>query len=140
MTAPLRIAFAGTPEFALAALDALAASTHRVVGVWTQPDRPAGRGRKLTPSPVKQRALALALPVHQPESLKGAEAQQALHDAAPDVVVVVAYGLLLPSKVLAVPRHGCLNIHASLLPRWRGAAPIQRALLAGDAETGVVIM
>jgi len=140
MTTPLRIAFAGTPEFALAALDALAASAHRIVGVWTQPDRPAGRGRKLTPSPVKQRALALALPVHQPESLKDAEAQQALHDAGPDVMVVVAYGLLLPSKVLAVPRHGCLNIHASLLPRWRGAAPIQRALLAGDAETGVAIM
>ena len=140
MTTPLRIAFAGTPEFALAALDALAASPHRVVGVWTQPDRPAGRGRKLTPSPVKQRALALALPVHQPESLRGAEAQQVLRDAAPDVMVVVAYGLLLPSKVLAIPRHGCLNIHASLLPRWRGAAPIQRALLAGDAETGVAIM
>ncbi|HEV2212259.1 MAG TPA: methionyl-tRNA formyltransferase [Gammaproteobacteria bacterium] len=140
MTAPLRIAFAGTPEFALAALDALAASPHRVVGAWTQPDRPAGRGRKLTPSPVKQRALALALPVHQPESLKGAAAQQVLRDTAPDVMVVVAYGLLLPSKVLGVPRLGCLNIHASLLPRWRGAAPIQRALLAGDAETGVAIM
>ncbi|HET7175459.1 MAG TPA: methionyl-tRNA formyltransferase [Gammaproteobacteria bacterium] len=140
MTAPLRIAFAGTPEFALAALDALAASPHRIVGVWTQPDRPAGRGRKLTPSPVKQRALALALPVHQPESLKAAEAQQALRDTVPDVMVVVAYGLLLPSKVLGIPRLGCLNIHASLLPRWRGAAPIQRALLAGDAETGVAIM
>ncbi|HEV2333385.1 MAG TPA: methionyl-tRNA formyltransferase [Gammaproteobacteria bacterium] len=140
MTAPLRIAFAGTPEFALAALDALAASPHRVVGAWTQPDRPAGRGRKLTPSPVKQRALALALPVHQPESLKGAAAQQVLCDTAPDVMVVVAYGLLLPSRVLGVPRLGCLNIHASLLPRWRGAAPIQRALLAGDAETGVAIM
>lgn len=140
MTASLRIAFAGTPEFALAALDALAASPHRIVGVWTQPDRPAGRGRKLTPSPVKQRALALALPVHQPESLKGAEAQQTLRDAAPDVMVVVAYGLLLPSKLLTIPRLGCLNIHASLLPRWRGAAPIQRALLAGDAETGVTIM
>lgn len=140
MTASLRIAFAGTPEFALAALDALAASPHRIVGVWTQPDRPAGRGRKLTPSPVKQRALALALPVHQPESLKGAEAQQTLRDATPDVMVVVAYGLLLPSKLLTIPRLGCLNIHASLLPRWRGAAPIQRALLAGDAETGVTIM
>ncbi|HEU5398518.1 MAG TPA: methionyl-tRNA formyltransferase [Gammaproteobacteria bacterium] len=140
MTTPLRIAFAGTPEFALAALDALVASPHRIVGVWTQPDRPAGRGRKLTPSPVKQRALVLGLPVHQPESLKGAEAQQTIRDAAPDVMVVVAYGLLLPPKVLVIPRYGCLNIHASLLPRWRGAAPIQRALLAGDAETGVAIM
>lgn len=140
MTAPLDIAFAGTPEFALAALDALAASPHRVVGVWTQPDRPAGRGRKLTPSPVKQRALELKLPVHQPESFKSDEAKQALRDAKPDVMVVVAYGLILPTSVLAIPRHGCLNIHASLLPRWRGAAPIQRALLAGDTETGVSIM
>ena len=140
MKAPLKIAFAGTPEFALAALDALAASPHRVVGVWTQPDRPAGRGRKLAPSPVKQRALGLKLPVHQPESLKPEEAKQAIRDAAPDVMVVVAYGLILPKSVLAIPRYGCLNIHASLLPRWRGAAPIQRALLAGDAETGVSIM
>jgi len=140
MNTPLRIAFAGTPEFALAALEALAASPHRVVGVWTQPDRPAGRGRKLTPSPVKQRALELKLPVHQPESFKSEEAKQALRDAAPDVMVVVAYGLILPKAVLAIPRYGCLNIHASLLPRWRGAAPIQRALLAGDAETGVCIM
>ena len=140
MTTPLRIAFAGTPEFALAALDALADSPHRIVGVWTQPDRPAGRGRKLTPSPVKQRALELALPVHQPESLKSEEAKQALRDANPDVMVVVAYGLILPKSVLGIPRYGCLNIHASLLPRWRGSAPIQRALLAGDAETGVSIM
>ena len=140
MTAPLRIAYAGTPEFALAALAALATSAHRVVGVWTQPDRPAGRGRRLTPSPVKQRALELGLPVHQPASLKTAHARQALVDAAPDVMVVVAYGLILPPKVLAIPGYGCLNIHASILPRWRGAAPIQRALLAGDAETGVSIM
>ena len=140
MNQPLRIAFAGTPEFALAALDAVAASPHQIVGVWTQPDRPAGRGRKLTPSPVKHRALELQLPVHQPESLKGADAQQTLADARADVMVVVAYGLILPPKVLALPRYGCLNIHASLLPRWRGAAPIQRALLAGDAETGVCIM
>ena len=140
MTTPLRIAFAGTPEFALAALDALAASPHRIVGVWTQPDRPAGRGRKLTSSPVKQRALDLGLPVHQPDSLKPEGARQALRDAQPDVMVVVAYGLILPSPILAIPRYGCVNIHASLLPRWRGAAPIQRALLAGDAETGVSIM
>ncbi|HEV2112042.1 MAG TPA: methionyl-tRNA formyltransferase [Gammaproteobacteria bacterium] len=140
MTVPLRIAYAGTPEFALAALAALHAPPHRVVGVWTQPDRPAGRGRRLTPSPVKQRALELGFTVHQPASLKTADARQALVDAAPDVMVVVAYGLLLPPKVLAIPRYGCLNIHASLLPRWRGAAPIQRALLAGDAETGVSIM
>ncbi len=140
MNNPLRIAFAGTPEFSLAALDALDASRHRVVGVWTQPDRPAGRGRKLEASPVKRRALELGFPVHQPESLKTVEARQVLADAQADVMVVVAYGLILPSKVLGLPRFGCLNIHASLLPRWRGAAPIQRALLAGDAESGVCIM
>ena len=140
MTEPLRVAFAGTPAFALPPLVALAASRHRLVGVWTQPDRPAGRGRKLSPSPVKTRALELRLPVHQPEKLKTEDAKQALRDAKPDVMVVVAYGLILPSSVLAIPRYGCLNIHASLLPRWRGAAPIQRAILAGDAETGVDIM
>ena len=137
---PLRIAFAGTPEFSLAALDAIASSGHQLVGVWTQPDRPAGRGRKLTASPVKSRALQLNLPVLQPESFKTDEAKQALRDAKPDVLVVVAYGLILPASVLGIPRFGCLNIHASLLPRWRGAAPIQRAILAGDAETGVAIM
>jgi methionyl-tRNA formyltransferase len=136
----LRIAYAGTPEFALPPLDAIARSGHQLVGVWTQPDRPAGRGRKLTPSPVKQRAIELELPVHQPESFKSEEAKQALRDAKPDVMVVVAYGLILPASVLDIPRYGCLNIHASLLPRWRGAAPIQRAILAGDAETGVAIM
>jgi len=137
---PLRIAFAGTPEFSLAALDAIAASPHTLVGVWTQPDRPAGRGRKLTPSPVKQRGLDIGAPIYQPDNFKSAEAKQALRDARPDVMVVVAYGLILPASVLAIPPLGCLNIHASLLPRWRGAAPIQRALLAGDAETGVGIM
>ena len=136
----LRIAYAGTPEFALPPLEAIARSGHQLVGVWTQPDRPAGRGRKLTPSPVKQRALGLGAPVHQPEKFKSEEAKQALRDAKPDVMVVVAYGLILPASVLAIPRYGCLNIHASLLPRWRGAAPIQRAILAGDAETGVAIM
>ena len=136
----LRIAFAGTPEFPLAALDAIAGSRHSLVGVWTQPDRPAGRGRALAASAVKQRALELKLPVHQPETFKTDEARQTLADATPDVMVVVAYGLILPKSVLAIPRYGCLNIHASLLPRWRGAAPIQRAILAGDAETGVAIM
>ena len=140
MNQPLRIAFAGTPEFALATLNAVAASRHRVVGVWTQPDRPAGRGRKLASSPVKQRAQELELPVHQPESLKDAATRQVVADVQADVMVVVAYGLILPASVLAIPRFGCLNIHASLLPRWRGAAPIQRALLAGDTETGVCIM
>lgn len=140
MNTPLRIAFAGTPEFSLAALESIAASRHSLVGVWTQPDRPAGRGRKLTPSPVKHRALGLGLTVHQPETLKSPGSQQAIRDVEADVMVVVAYGLILPSKVLALPRYGCLNIHASLLPRWRGAAPIQRAILAGDAESGVCIM
>ncbi|HSN17510.1 MAG TPA: methionyl-tRNA formyltransferase [Gammaproteobacteria bacterium] len=140
MAHPLRIAFAGTPEFSLAALDAVASSPHKLIGVWTQPDRPAGRGRQLTASPVKRRALELKLPVHQPENFKSEEARQAVRDATPDVMVVVAYGLILPKSVLAIPRYGCLNIHASLLPRWRGAAPIQRAILAGDAESGVAIM
>ena len=136
----LRIAFAGTPEFSLAALDAIASSQHTLVGVWTQPDRPAGRGRQLAASPVKLRAQELKLPVQQPEDFKTDAAKQALRDAAPDVMVVVAYGLILPTSVLGIPRYGCLNIHASLLPRWRGAAPIQRAILAGDAESGVAIM
>jgi len=140
MNTPLSVAFAGTPEFARVALDAIAASRHSIVGVWTQPDRPAGRGRKLTVSPVKARALQLSLPVHQPKDFRAPEAKQVLADAKADVMVVVAYGLILPVSVLAIPRLGCLNIHASLLPRWRGAAPIQRALLAGDAESGVAIM
>ena len=140
MSASLRIAFAGTPEFALPPLDALAKSAHTLVGVWTQPDRPAGRGQALTASPVKRRALERGLTVHQPKSLKGGVAQRVLSDSRPDLMVVVAYGLILPEAVLAIPSRGCLNIHASLLPRWRGAAPIQRAILAGDAETGVSIM
>jgi methionyl-tRNA formyltransferase len=140
MSASRRIAFAGTPDFALPALDALARSGQRLIGVWTQPDRPAGRGQALKPSPVKRRALELSLPVHQPASLKGGVAQRVLAEAKPDLMVVVAYGLILPDAVLAIPPQGCLNIHASLLPRWRGAAPIQRAILAGDAETGVCIM
>ena len=136
----MKIVFAGTPEFALPALDALLASPHQVVAVYTQPDRPAGRGRKLTPSPVKRRALEHGLPVLQPKSLKSAATQAELAAFGPDVIIVVAYGLLLPAPVLAIPPYGCLNIHGSLLPRWRGAAPIQRALLAGDEETGVTIM
>lgn len=136
----MRIIFAGTPPFAAAALNALADAGHDIVQVLTQPDRPAGRGMKLTPSAVKQAALARGLPVYQPASLKMPEAQAALRGADADVMVVAAYGLILPQAVLDLPRFGCLNIHASLLPRWRGAAPIQRAILAGDAETGITIM
>jgi methionyl-tRNA formyltransferase len=136
----LRIAFAGTPQFALPALRALLGTNHRVVGVLTQPDRPAGRGQQLRASPVKLLALDAGLPLAQPATLKTAESRAALSGWAPDVLVVVAYGLILPPAVLALPRLGCLNIHGSLLPRWRGAAPIQRAILAGDNETGVTIM
>ena len=136
----LRIAFAGTPEFALPALDALAASAHQLVGVLTQPDRPAGRGRALRASAVKQRALALGLPLAQPQRLSSAEQWTELRGWGAELLVVVAYGLLLPRALLDLPRLGALNIHASLLPRWRGAAPIQRAILAGDTETGVTIM
>ncbi|MBI1284122.1 MAG: methionyl-tRNA formyltransferase [Thiobacillus sp.] len=136
----MRIVFAGTPPFAAAALNALADAGHEIVLVLTQPDRPAGRGMKLTPSAVKQAALARGLPVFQPASLKTPEAQAALRAADADVMVVAAYGLILPQAVLDLPRFGCLNIHASLLPRWRGAAPIQRAILAGDTETGITIM
>lgn len=136
----MRIVFAGTPDFAVPALGALHAAGHEILAVYTQPDRPAGRGRKLTPSPVKQRALELGLPVEQPESLREPETQQQLAARSPELMVVVAYGLLLPQDLLGTPEHGCVNIHASLLPRWRGAAPIQRAIEAGDAETGVAIM
>jgi len=136
----LRIAYAGTPEFALPALDALAASGHNLVGVLTQPDRPAGRGRALRASPVKLRALELGIPVAQPQRLSLEPELAALRIWQPELLVVVAYGLLLPPAVLGLPRLGCLNIHASLLPRWRGAAPVQRAILAGDCVTGVTIM
>ena len=136
----MRVVFAGTPDFAAAALRGLLAAGHQVVAVYSQPDRPAGRGRKLAASPVKQVALDAGLPVYQPESLKTPEAQAELAALAPDVMVVAAYGLILPPAVLAIPRLGCLNIHASLLPRWRGAAPIQRAIAAGDTETGITIM
>ncbi len=136
----LKVAFAGTPEFAAVALDALIASEHDVVVVLTQPDRPAGRGRKLAPSAVKQRALDAGIPVQQPPSLRDEAAQAELAAVGADVLVVAAYGLILPQAVLDMPAMGCLNIHGSLLPRWRGAAPIHRAILAGDAQTGVCIM
>ena len=140
MSASLSVVFAGTPEFSVPTLAALVESRHRVVAVYTQPDQPAGRGQKLAASPVKQCALRLGLRLEQPPTLRAPAAVQTLIDCNADVMVVVAYGLLLPGAVLAAPRLGCLNIHASLLPRWRGAAPIQRALLAGDAETGITIM
>jgi len=136
----VRLVFAGTPDFAATALKALLAAGHQVVGAYSQPDRPAGRGRKLTPSPVKQVALEAGIPVFQPQSLKTADAQEQLRALDADVMIVAAYGLILPQAVLDMPRHGCLNIHASLLPRWRGAAPIQRAIAAGDRETGITIM
>ncbi|MGQ7845987.1 methionyl-tRNA formyltransferase [Granulosicoccus sp. 3-233] len=136
----LKVAFAGTPEFAAVALDALIASEHEVVVVLTQPDRPAGRGRKLAPSAVKQRAVAAGIAVQQPVSLRDETAQAELAACGADVLVVAAYGLILPQAVLDMPPMGCLNIHGSLLPRWRGAAPIHRAILAGDARTGICIM
>ncbi len=135
-----RVIFAGTPDFALASLSALVDSGVRPVAVLTQPDRPAGRGRKLSPSPVKRYAIDQDLHVMQPATLKDPEVVQALAALEADVMVVAAYGLLLPQAVLDLPRHGCLNVHASLLPRWRGAAPIQAAILAGDAETGICLM
>ena len=135
----MKLGFAGTPDFAVPALDRLAAR-HRICAVFTQPDRPAGRGQALHMSPVKRRALELGLTVHQPATFKSPEAIEMLRAAAVDALVVVAYGLILPATVLGIPTWGCINIHASLLPRWRGAAPIQRALLAGDAMTGVTIM
>jgi methionyl-tRNA formyltransferase len=134
------IIFAGTPEFAAKTLQALLHSQHRVKAVYTQPDRPAGRGRKLTPSPVKELALQHNLLVHQPDTLRTVENQKILADLNADLMIVVAYGLLLPAPVLQAPEWGCINVHASLLPRWRGAAPIQRAILAGDEKTGITIM
>ncbi len=140
MTEPLRIVFAGTPDFAVPPLRALLKSAHRVIAVYTQPDRPAGRGRKLAESPVKETAKAAGVRVYQPASFKEAGALADLHALGADLMIVVAYGLLLPVTVLEAPRLGCVNIHASILPRWRGAAPIQRAVLAGDSESGVTIM
>ena len=140
MTAPLKVIFAGTPDFAAKHLSALLDSKHEVVAVYTQPDRPAGRGKKLTASPVKVLAEENNIPVYQPHSLKVEDAQQELAALNADLMVVVAYGLLLPTAVLNAPRLGCINVHGSILPKWRGAAPIQRAIWAGDAETGVTIM
>ena len=137
---PLRLIFAGTPEFAALHLKALIESKHQLLAVYTQPDRPAGRGKKLQSSPVKQLAERCDLPVYQPPTLRDRDAQRQLAALGADVLIVVAYGLILPQPVLDTPRFGCLNVHASLLPRWRGAAPIQRAIEAGDRETGVTIM
>lgn len=140
MAKPLSIVFAGTPDFAAFHLQALLASEHQVLAVYTQPDRPAGRGKKLQASPVKKVAEEANLPVYQPLNFKAEEDRQALAALKPDVMVVVAYGLILPQSVLDIPKYGCLNVHASLLPRWRGAAPIQRAVEAGDFSSGVTIM
>lgn len=136
----MRVIFAGTPAFAVPALDALVSARHEVALVLTQPDRPAGRGMKLTPSPVADCAARHGLPISKPKTLRSPEALAELRAVAPDVMVVAAYGLILPQAALEIPRWGCINIHASLLPRWRGAAPIHRAILAGDEETGISIM
>ena len=136
----MRIIFAGTPEFAATSLDALLGSEHEIIAVYTQPDRPAGRGRKLRPSPVKVLAEKNNIPVYQPSTLKSEEAVEQLESLQADIMVVVAYGLILPANVLNVPKLGCVNIHGSLLPRWRGAAPIQRAITAGDSQTGITII
>jgi methionyl-tRNA formyltransferase len=136
----MRLAFMGTPEFAVPTLDALLAAGHEVVAVYTQPPRPAGRGKKLTPSAVQARAEELGLEVRSPVSLRNAEAQAEFAALDLDLAIVAAYGLILPQAILDAPEHGCLNVHGSLLPRWRGAAPVQRAILAGDATTGVMVM
>ncbi|WP_022948089.1 methionyl-tRNA formyltransferase [Methylohalobius crimeensis] len=136
----MRIVFAGTPQFAVPSLEAVLASDHQVVAVYTQPDRPAGRSRRLRASPIKQTALNHAIPVYQPETLRSGQAVEDFSRLRPDLLVVVAYGLMLPREFLQIPTHGAINIHASLLPLWRGAAPIQRAILAGDRETGVTLM
>jgi len=136
----MKIIFSGTPDFAVPALQMLIDSKHELCAVYTQPDRPSGRGRKLTPSPIKKLALEAGIPVFQPETLKTEEDIKQLASLNADLMIVVAYGLLLPQAVLDAPKHGCINIHGSLLPRWRGAAPIHRAIMAGDEETGVTIM
>ncbi|KTD22173.1 methionyl-tRNA formyltransferase [Legionella lansingensis] len=136
----MNIVFAGTPEFGLPCLRALAASSHQLLAVYTQPDRPAGRGRKLQPSAVKMWAVSKKLSVYQPVNFKNEDTVNELKALQPDVMVVIAYGLILPPPVLSIPKFGCVNVHASLLPRWRGASPIQHAILHGDTETGVTIM
>ena len=140
MSTPLKVVFAGTPDFAARHLQGLIDSPHQIVAVMSQPDRPAGRGKRLQPPPVKAAALEAELPVWQPASLKNADGEATLAQYDADILVVVAYGLILPTAILKIPRLGCLNVHASLLPRWRGAAPVQRAIEAGDTETGVSIM
>ncbi len=140
----MKIVFMGTPDFSVPTLDMLLAEGHEVSAVFTQPDRPRGRGKKLLPTPVKEKALQYGLTVYQPQSLRkgddAAEALQVLQALQPELIVVIAYGQILPKTILDLPKHGCINLHASLLPRWRGAAPIQRAILAGDAETGITAM
>ncbi len=136
----MKIIFAGTPDVATVPLQALLRSNHEVVAVYTQPDRPAGRGKKMVASPVKTLALAYDIPVEQPENFKSEDARATLHSYQADIMVVMAYGLLLPTSILEAPKYGCINIHVSLLPRWRGAAPVQHAILSGDQETGVTIM
>ena len=135
----MKMIFAGTPDFAVPALQSLIDSSHEIVAVYTQPDRPAGRGQHLHASPVKQLALKYQLPIFQPPTLRDETAQQQLSALNADIMIVAAYGLILPKAVLTIPHLGCINIHGSLLPRWRGAAPIQRAILAGDTETGITI-
>ncbi|HVT62695.1 MAG TPA: methionyl-tRNA formyltransferase, partial [Legionellaceae bacterium] len=136
----LKIVFAGTPEFGLPCLEALHASAHELIAIYTQPDRPAGRGQKLQMSPIKTWGQAHHLPIYQPSNFKSSAVIDELEHLAPDLMVVIAYGLILPKRILQIPHLGCINVHASLLPRWRGASPIQHALLAGDKETGVTIM
>jgi methionyl-tRNA formyltransferase len=136
----MKVIFAGTPDFAKGVLEALVQAGHELVGVYCQPDRPKGRGRVLSACPVKEKALELGLDTYQPESLRDVNAQEQLQDLQADIMVVVAYGQILPTEVLEAPKYGCLNIHASLLPRWRGAAPIQRAIISGDTQTGIGIM
>ena len=140
MSGPLRIVYAGTPEFAVPSLERLIQSNHQIIAVYSQPDRPAGRGRRVSASPVKLTALAAGLEVIQPEHFKSPASTQQLESFKPDLMVVAAYGLILPHQILETPRLGCWNIHASLLPRWRGAAPVQRAIIAGDRQTGISIM
>ena len=138
--APLRVIFAGTPKFSASHLEAVIKSSHKIIAVYTQPDRPSGRGKKVVSSPIKSLANRENLPLCQPVSLRGQEERNKIFELKPDVIVVVAYGLILPKEILEIPQYGCVNVHASLLPKWRGAAPIERAILAGDSTSGVTIM
>ena len=138
--APLRVIFAGTPKFSASHLEAVIKSSHKIIAVYTQPDRPSGRGKKVVSSPIKSLANRENLPLCQPVSLRGEEERNKIFELKPEVIVVVAYGLILPKEIIEIPRYGCVNVHASLLPKWRGAAPIERAILAGDSTSGVTIM